>query len=90
MMERAVYSVLERSGVWNIRLNDKVYGPCRSQEHALDVALSAARKAHGRGAHAHVMVREETGYRSVWCDGHEFSPEGLVRGRSGYSPAFGL
>ncbi len=77
-MERAVYSVVERSGVWNIRLNDQVYGPCKSQEHALDVALSAAQKAHGRGAHAHVMVREPSGFRSVWCDGHEFSPAGLV------------
>ena len=81
-MERAVYSVVERGGVWNIRLNDKVYGPCRSQAHALDVALSAAQKAHGRGAHAHVMVRESAGYRSIWCDGHEFSRQGLVGRRN--------
>ncbi len=81
-MERAVYSVVERSGVWNIRLNDKVYGPCRSQEHALVVALSAAQKAHGRGAHAHVMVRESSGTRTVWCDAHEFSPRGLVAARN--------
>jgi hypothetical protein len=60
------------------RLNDKIYGPCRSQEHALDVALSAAQKAHGRGAHAHVMVRESAGY--VRC-----GATGMNSARAGWS-----
>ncbi len=71
-MERAIYCVVERGGVWTIRLNDKHYGPCRSKEHALDVALRAAAKAFKRGVHAHVMVREAFRFRSVWCDGRAF------------------
>lgn len=72
-MERAVYCVVEKSGVWSIRMNDKHYGPCRSKEQALEVALGAAAKAHRRGIHAHVMVREAMRFRSVWCDGREFN-----------------
>ena len=72
-MERAVYCVVETGGVWSIRMNDKRYGPCRSREHALEVAVRAAAKAHGRGTHAHVMVRDEARFRSVWCDGRALS-----------------
>ena len=72
-MDRAVYCVVERGGVWSIRMNDKHYGPCRSREHALEVAIRAAAKAHGRGTHAHVMVRDESCFRSVWCDGRALS-----------------
>lgn len=73
-MERAVYCIVENGGVWSIRLNDKRYGPCRSREHALEVAVRAAAKAHGRGTHAHVMVRDDGArFRSVWCDGRALS-----------------
>lgn len=74
-MERAVYSILERSGIWQIRLNGKDYGPCRSREHALDVAIRAATRAHQRGVHAHVMVRENFRFRSVWCDGRDLAQQ---------------
>jgi hypothetical protein len=70
-VKRAVYCVVERGGVWSVSLNDKQYGPCRSKEHALDVALRAAARAHRQDIEAHVVIREGAGFRTVWCGKEE-------------------
>jgi hypothetical protein len=70
-MERAVYCVVENRQVWVIRLNGKEYGPCPSREHAVDVAMRAAAKAHARGCFAQVIVHDGERFRTLWVNGRD-------------------
>ena len=79
-MASAVYYVLLRSGEWKIQLNGKHFGPCPTQEHAIEVALSAARKAAARGYASRVVVQDGSVYRTAWTAWSEPAP--LLRAAS--------
>jgi len=66
-MASAVYYVLLREGDWKIQLNGRLFGPCPTQDVALEAALSAARKAAGRGIASRVVVQDGSHFRTAWA-----------------------
>ena len=65
-MASAVYYVLLRDGAWKIQLNGRHFGPCPTRELALEVALSAAKKAADRGYASRVVVQDGALFRTEW------------------------
>ena len=69
-MTRVAYYVVPRDEAWAIRLNGKYFGPCASKRAAMDVAISAAKKAlAAEGCRVAVLVQEGSRFQTEWEGG---------------------
>jgi hypothetical protein len=71
-MQREHFYVVSKDAQWKVRHEDHYHGPFDTQKAAIDMAVTAARKACEHGQDSQVLVQGEGGaFRTEWTYGHD-------------------
>lgn len=78
-MEQITYCVLLHRGEWQIECNGHHYGPHRTKDAAVKIALAAAKLAKRDGDAARVVVQErDQSWHTEWQHGFNQFPNAPV------------
>ncbi|MDX3910122.1 MAG: DUF2188 domain-containing protein [Sphingobium sp.] len=62
----ARYIVINHDGEWKINLDNRYYGPFKTKEIAVDMAIDTAKKAGAAGYPASALLMTGTRFESLW------------------------
>jgi hypothetical protein len=74
-MARTQYFIVLHEDEWNVKLDNKHYGPYKSQTVAIRAAVEAANQDGVRGNDAQVLVQDDDQkFRTEWTYSHDPYP----------------
>ena len=62
----ARYIVINHEGEWKINLDNRYYGPFKTKEIAVDMAIDTAKKAGAAGYPASALLMSGTAFEPLW------------------------
>ncbi|MES2271384.1 MAG: DUF2188 domain-containing protein [Pseudomonadota bacterium] len=63
----ARYIVMNHDGEWKINLDNRYYGPFRTKEIAVEMAIETAKKADAAGYPASALLMADASFEPLWA-----------------------